>query len=691
MTTSIRGRSLLWVGSIVTAIALVATALPPLSGDAADHLDAPGLTSPGGTPTTDINDLYVFEGANSSNTVLAKTVVPVAAGDSTFGADVLYELKVDTDGDFVEDISYELTFSDARANGAQYVVIQKSEGAAAADGTANGALVGYGRVGKSLTVNGGGSLFTGLRSDPFFFDLDAFVNVVEGGNLTSGRQFNDANKSDFFAPLDVLGIVLEVPDSTFGGAINVWSTTSVDGTQIDRIGRPAINTVVNSSGALIGAPSANKNVFNSTEPKDDEQYRPFVLSALKTLSSIDSEGSFTDAQANAYADLLLPDVLSFDKSSTLPAPLNGRSLSDDVISTELNIVTGGDPLDVFGTARDANGAIPTQGLPAHGDYLTAFPYLGAPHATMPAAPVGRTDFVAKLSGSGEVPAVATGARGVATLSATTTALDHLIVAYGLEGITAAHIHIGDADENGPVAVGLFSGDAFTADGRISTGATVGTGLVAGTMSDLFDVMSGGFAYVNVHTTDNPGGEIRGQVSALATAASGSRFTDDNGNVHESAIEILAAAGITKGTSATTYSPFRSITRGEMAAFINRAVNLPPSSVDAFADDNASPFEADINALAAAGITTGTTASTFEPNRSISRGEMAAFLVRGFDLPASSVDAFADDNASPFEADINALAAAGVTKGTSATTYEPTRDVSRAEMASFVARWVGWID
>ena len=125
----------------------------------------------------------------------------------------------------------------------------------------------------------------------------------------------------------------------------------------------------------------------------------------------------------------------------------------------------------------------------------------------------------------------------------------------------------------------------------------------------------------------------------------------------------------------------------MAAFLNRAVNLPASSVDAFTDDG-SPFEADINALAAAGITAGTTSTTFEPKRTISRAEMAAMLVRGFDLPASSVDAFADYDGSPFEADINALAAAGATKGTSATTFEPNRDVTRAEMTSFVARWLG---
>ncbi len=692
--------------AIFATIAMLTALAPGLTGRAADHLDAPGLMSPNGNSQADINDLYAFPGSATSS-VFALTVVPAASANSSFGTDLLYAIHVDVNGNAVEDHSFEFTFSDVRPNGAQYLMVQHHNVAANTR-----SLIGFGQVGKELTLNNGGKLFTGLRSDPFFFDLAGFLGTVEGAN--NGRMLNDANKNDFFADLDVLAIVLEVPDTmvqlaqgSFGGglygqtAIGVWAATSKGGAQIDRIGRPAINTALNSSGPIVNAPSENKNVFNRSHPRNDAaNFTSAAAAALVAYSSLDTEGAYTSCQLGVLATIFLPDILPYSKTTTLPSPIVNRALADDVIDVSLRVVTGGDPLGLFGPsgsfctdgpARNADGAINTDGVGAHNDYLSTFPYLGAPHASMPALPQARTNFWAKLSGSAEVPAVSTAARGVATLSASANALDHLIVAYGLTGATAAHIHLGDAHENGPVVVGLFSGEPFTADGMISSGTTVSSGLVAGTMRDLLDVMSGGFAYVNVHTTANPGGEIRGQITALATAATGSRFTDDNGNPHERAIEILAAAGITKGTSATTYAPFRSITRGEMAAFLNRALNLPPSNVNAFTDDNDSIFEADINALAAAGITTGTTSTTFEPNRTITRGEMAAMLVRGFDLPPSSVDAFTDDNDSPFEADINALAAAGVTKGTSATTYHPSRDVTRAEMASFIARWLGWID
>ena len=56
-------------------------------------------------------------------------------------------------------------------------------------------------------------------------------------------------------------------------------------------------------------------------------------------------------------------------------PLNGRALADDVIDAELNIVTGGFPF----AGRNNVGAIPTDGVWAHGDYLSSFPYLGVPH------------------------------------------------------------------------------------------------------------------------------------------------------------------------------------------------------------------------------------------------------------------------------------------------------------------------
>jgi hypothetical protein len=68
--------------------------------------------------------------------------------------------------------------------------------------------------------------------------------------------------------------------------------------------------------------------------------------------------------------------------------------------------------------------------------------------------------------------------------------------------------------------------------------------------------------------------------------------------------------------------------------------------------------------------------------------MAAFLVRALALADVATDAFTDDEASFAEDEINALAASGVTKGTSATLFSPGAQVLRDQMASFLARALG---
>jgi len=172
------------------------------------------------------------------------------------------------------------------------------------------------------------------------------------------------------------------------------------------------------------------------------------------------------------------------------------------------------------------------------------------------------------------------------------------------------------------------------------------------------------------------------------------FVDDDGNIHESAIEAIAAAGITKGCNPPTndkYCPDDPVTRGAMAAFLNRALNLDPTGIDYFNDDTGSVFEGDINRLAAAGITKGCNPPTNDeycPNAPVTRGAMAAFLNRALNLAPTGLDYFNDDTGSVFEGDINRLAAAGITKGCNPPTndqYCPNRPVTRAEMATFLAR------
>ena len=106
---------------------------------------------------------------------------------------------------------------------------------------------------------------------------------------------------------------------------------------------------------------------------------------------------------------------------------------------------------------------------------------------------------------------------------------------------------------------------------------------------------------------------------------GGSFTDDDGSVHESDIEAIAAAGVTNGCALELFCPRDEVTRGQMAAFLVRLLDLPAGDPGRFDDTEASIFEADIDALAAAGITTGCTAASFCPELGVTRGEMAVFL------------------------------------------------------------------
>ena len=170
------------------------------------------------------------------------------------------------------------------------------------------------------------------------------------------------------------------------------------------------------------------------------------------------------------------------------------------------------------------------------------------------------------------------------------------------------------------------------------------------------------------------------------------FTDDDGDIHEQSINALRAAGITIGCNPpanTRFCPFNNVTRAEMATFLVRALDLPATSADYFDDDNGNIHESAINSLRAARITTGCRPSgnRYCPDEAVTRGQMAAFLVRGFQLPKSATDHFSDDNGTLFENNINALAAAGITVGCTPQTFCPTRAVTRGEMATFLTRAV----
>ena len=174
------------------------------------------------------------------------------------------------------------------------------------------------------------------------------------------------------------------------------------------------------------------------------------------------------------------------------------------------------------------------------------------------------------------------------------------------------------------------------------------------------------------------------------------FRDDDDNIHETNIELIATAGITVGCNPPfndDFCPDADVTRGQMAAFLVRALGLSDDGGrDWFTDDDDSVFENDINKLAAAGITAGCNPpdnDEFCPGDHITRAQMAAFLVRALGLSAGGgEDFFVDDDVSIFEDEIDRLAAAGITRGCNPPASDrfcPSENVGRDALASFLAR------
>ena len=207
--------------------------------------------------------------------------------------------------------------------------------------------------------------------------------------------------------------------------------------------------------------------------------------------------------------------------------------------------------------------------------------------------------------------------------------------------------------------------------------------------------SGGMAVEATRT----GWQVRQRFGLRSPYISGIRFegefVDIAGSIHREDILYIWRADVTRGCNPPTntmYCPKDPVTRQQMASFLVRALRLPRSDVDYFVDDAGSVHQADINALAQAGITRGCNPphnDRFCPERPVTRAEMAAFLVRAYGYAdRGEGDLFVDDDGSIFEADIDRLAVAGVTRGCNPPHNDrfcPHDPVTREQMASFLAR------
>jgi hypothetical protein len=180
-------------------------------------------------------------------------------------------------------------------------------------------------------------------------------------------------------------------------------------------------------------------------------------------------------------------------------------------------VTGANaPGGPFGPGEPITGMVPldAQNLV---DLLSGYYYVNVHTTAYPAGEIrgqigGVRLFYAPLTGTEEVPAVDTQATGKAfmTLDAAAETLHYRLIAHDIVNITQAHIHLGERGVNGPVVHWLFDpAGVQTPPGIFDPDNPYGH-MVTFTEEDLFDLLAGRY-YVNVHTAQNPGGEIRGQI------------------------------------------------------------------------------------------------------------------------------------------------------------------------------------
>jgi hypothetical protein len=167
-----------------------------------------------------------------------------------------------------------------------------------------------------------------------------------------------------------------------------------------------------------------------------------------------------------------------------------------------------------------------------------------------------------------------------------------------------------------------------------------------------------------------------------------------GSPFDREIEWLASEGITRGCNPPVNDQFcvdDSVTRGQMAAFVVRARELTGTGSADFSDIGSSVFETDIRVLANAGITAGCNPPTddlFCPDDTVTRGQMAAFMVRAYGLTGMPAKMFVDTEASVFANDISLVAEAGITIGCNPPDNDrfcPDDPITRGQMAAFFYR------
>lgn len=320
-----------------------------------NHYSGPNFGFPHGDARLDFTDLFAFpKPGDPKKSILIMNVHPSVGvnppGPTTaepFAPEALYEIKIDTNGDAVADIAYQVRFTSSEG-GVQTATLRRLEGTEAAGTGEGGQVIVEGvpvSTGREAHVTQAGDyrFFVGRRSDPFFLDVDGALNNLK----FTGK--------DFFADKDICSIGLEVSNEVLGPKeVRLWARTVIrtDGgwVQVDRGARAS----------QVPFLSGDQNdAYRAGEPVDDARFVGVFAHSLEHIGGLEPE------EARRVAETLLPDLLRYDPTRPASYPHNGRRPVDDAADAFLAVIT--------------NGKVTGDGAGPHGDLLAEFPYLGSPH------------------------------------------------------------------------------------------------------------------------------------------------------------------------------------------------------------------------------------------------------------------------------------------------------------------------
>ncbi len=244
-------------------------------------------------------------------------------------------------------------------------------------------------------------------------------------------------------------------------------------------------------------------------------------------------------------------------------------------------------------------------------------------------------------------------------------------------------------ENGSVTVSPKSaskGDTVTVTVKPNEGYVLETLTVTDKNGDELKLTDKGNGK---YTFTMPGSKVEVKATFMEDNSVFNFFYDvPNDAFFYEAVKWAVKSGVTNGLSDTMFGPYESCTRAQIVTFLWRAAGSPePKTASSFADVPASAYYAKAVAWAVEnGITNGMTETTFAPDATCTRGQSVTFLYRALKGTASGSTNFTDVASDAFYADaINWAVANNVTNGTSATTFSPNADCTRAEIVTFLYR------